>query len=106
MPTFSPKRSYCMNRKFFVHINKSQNFTFSSIAFFARHFLQLFQPSRNQHLILRFLIPILNFSNFLFWLILALFAKFKGPKKLKNFVLEHVLEFNFATINGLGQPRR
>ncbi len=53
---------------------------------------------------------VLLFWKIIFWIILALFAIFEvkhrrnGSKKTKNLFYKCVLEFNSATINGLGEP--
>jgi hypothetical protein len=72
-----------------LKVEKVHNsYTFMQITFFVGIFLQLFQQIRNQHQILRFLIPISKlFEKIIFWVTLAFFATFEakraqnGPKE-------------------------
>ncbi len=70
--------------------------------FFARVSFQIFQQVRNQYQILRFLIPILFFWNF-FYIIFALLQTLNANVD-EMAQKKCVLELNFASINGLGEP--
>jgi hypothetical protein len=64
MPKFSPKRSYSMNQKIFVHINKSQKLHFFIDNIFRTTFFTTFSTNSKSAFNSAFLKPILNFSNF------------------------------------------
>jgi hypothetical protein len=68
------------------------SYTFMQITFFVGTLLQLFQRIRNQHEILRVLIPISKkLEKIIFWVIIVFFANFEadraqnGPKYQKSF---------------------
>ncbi len=89
-----------------LHLYSCSLICFLLITFLGEFLWNFFNRFKNQHEILDFFIPILNIFNKRFCLpFLALFANCKdkrrrnGSRKPKTL---YVLEFNLATINGLG----
>jgi hypothetical protein len=96
-------------RKLLHKVIEVISYYFDADTFFHRSLFQLLQRIRNQHKILRFLIPIFYFWKNNFFDHIGTFCELWSQlrtnrlKKTKNVFCKCVLELSFATITGIGK---